>query len=330
MSNFDDVLSRIAYVEAGRALALYVICFNLAKGDKELSSNFKVESPVESTTEDISALLRYSPRFTGLSTKGERTTYWNDVACFWWASPQIFLGGCAAERIKWKITETPSLSDPEFEKSFYAQQWSWVDLDRNPSDEQVLEETIDGLDTATKQLESHWKAVDILATTLLEKSQLSAEETFQIITANIDANQLAAERKARQSRPPGKGKFAVTQPVAPKPRVAVNYEVIQDWDLESSHFLQCCDGNGDSFPFKCSVCGHIMVFCYECDTLYPDLKNTTIMQLHIGHFSCPQCNHEFEDDFMKNPVYYVTPTEWKQAGYESLLTETAKKKLPSQ
>ena len=330
MSNFDDVLSRKAYIEAGRALALYAVCFNLTKWDKEISSDFKVRSSIESPIEDISTLLRYCRDFAGLSLYGERTEHWNDVAYAWRASHLIFLGGCAAERIKWKITETPSLSDPEFEKSYYAQQWFWVDLDHNPSDEQVLGETIDGLDTVTKQLESHWKAVDILATTLFDKSQLSAEETFQIITANIDTNQLAAERKARHARPPEKGKFAVAEPVAPKPRVEVNYEVIQDWDLIKSHFLQCCDGNGDSFPFKCSVCGHIMVFCYECDTLYPDLNNTTIMQLHIGHFSCPQCNHEFEDDFMRNLNYYVTPTEWKQAGYESHLTETAKKKLPSQ
>lgn len=324
MSKFEDVLSRKAYIEAGRALALYVVCFNLARGDKEISSNFKVELPIE----EISLLLRYCRKFAGLSLDGERTAYWNDVAYIWRASDLVFLGGYAAIRIKWKRTETPSLSDPEFEKAYFAQQWFYVDLDHNPSDEQVLRETLDGLSTAIEQLEGHWKVVDILATTLLEKSYISAEETFKIITANIDAKKLDIERKARRlSKPPRKSSAIVTKPVAPKPRVEVNYETIQEWDLESSPFLRCCDGNADSFPFKCSVCGHIMVFCYECNTLYPDLQNTTIMQLHIDLLNCPQCNHEFEKDFMKNPIYYVTPTEWKQAGYESLLKESTRRRL---
>jgi hypothetical protein len=71
-----------------------------------------------------------------------------------------------------------------------------------------------------------------------------------------------------------------------------------------------------------------MVFCYECDTLYPELQDTGIMQLHIGHVECPRCHYRFDEGFMKYPGYYVTPAEWKQAGYEMLLTESGRKKLP--
>lgn len=188
MTEPKSELSRKAYHEAGRALALYLLCFNLAKDDG-----------TKSPTEAPSALIKYCKYFAGLSIKGNRTN-WRDVAEFWRATHLIFLGGCAAERIKWKIAEMPSLSDPEFEKAYYATQWFWVDLDRNPSDEQVFAETLSELNETTKKLESHWKAVDVLATTLIQKSELSAEETFQIVTANIDARILAIERKERLSK----------------------------------------------------------------------------------------------------------------------------------
>jgi hypothetical protein len=69
-----------------------------------------------------------------------------------------------------------------------------------------------------------------------------------------------------------------------------------------------------------------MVFCYECDTLYPDLKNTTTVDNDINHFdpskpifSCPKCTHAFEYYFMKNSDYEVTRDEWTAAGYDTLL-----------
>jgi len=191
MIDTDDKLSRRAYHEAGRALALYILCFDLAKG-------------AESPAEDITTLLRYCRRFAGLSVESDRTN-WRDVAEFWRATHLVFLGGCAAERIKWKIVETPSLSDTEFEKAYYAQQWLWVDLDYNPSKEQIFAETMAGLSKATEKLDTHWKAINALVTTLLKKSELSAEETFQIITANIDSQKLAIEREKKLPR-----KYGVT------------------------------------------------------------------------------------------------------------------------
>jgi hypothetical protein len=172
-------------------VALYILCFNLAEG-----------SAVESPTQDPSRLIRFCRGFAGLSLQKDRTN-WRDVAEFWRATHLILLGGCAAERTKWEISETPSLSDPEFERAYYATQWFWVDLDRNPNDEQIFAETLCELNEAIRQLGSHWKAVDIVATTLVEKSELPAEETFQIITANIDARALAIDRIERLSRVPG-------------------------------------------------------------------------------------------------------------------------------
>ncbi len=181
----ENELSRKAYREAGCALALYMLCFNLAKGDDAISP-----PPIPST------LLKYCKGFAGVSVIGNRTN-WRDVAEFWRATHLILLGGCAAERIRWKTTEEPSLSDAEFEKAYYATQWFWVDLDRNLSDEQIFAETLSTLYEMIEKLESHWKAVDGLATTLIQKTELSAEETFQVITANIDAQRWVMEREEK-------------------------------------------------------------------------------------------------------------------------------------
>jgi len=100
---------------------------------------------------------------------------------------------------------------------------------------------------------------------------------------------------------------------------------IKEEDLDFSHF-NCC-GDEDLFPFKCSGCGHIMVFCYECDTLYSDLKDTCRNnEVAINNFdpkrpsfSCPKCSWDFEYYFMKNPEYGVSREEWLKAGYGRLL-----------
>ena len=70
-----------------------------------------------------------------------------------------------------------------------------------------------------------------------------------------------------------------------------------------------------------------MVFCYECDTLYSDLDDTTKNnEVAINNFdpnkpifSCPKCHHEFEYYFMKNPIYSVSRDEWLNSGYGYLL-----------
>jgi hypothetical protein len=97
-------------------------------------------------------------------------------------------------------------------------------------------------------------------------------------------------------------------------------------DLNFDSF-SCC-GNEDLYPFKCSRCGWLMVFCYECDTLYRDLRDLSLHERDINHFdpdksifTCPKCGHAFEYYFMKNPAYHVTAKEWIDAGFGHLLHE---------
>lgn len=45
---------------------------------------------------------------------------------------------------------------------------------------------------------------------------------------------------------------------------------VEEADLDFRHF-RCC-GDEDLYPFGCPECGHLMVFCYECDALYDDLN----------------------------------------------------------
>jgi len=70
-------------------------------------------------------------------------------------------------------------------------------------------------------------------------------------------------------------------------------------------YFHCC-GDEDLYPFKCSNCGHIMVLCYECDTLYPYLTNTSektypnTFDPRLPSHSCPNCGYLFEYYFIKN------------------------------
>jgi len=190
MGDIDYALIRRAYHEAGCALALYRICFNLAIGNGTVS-----------TTEDVSTLLKFCDNFSGLSLNGERTKHWNNVAYAWRASDLIFLGGYAAVRIVLHISDMPSLSDPDFESAYYAQQWLYVDLNRNPTEEQVWSDALDGLSRALEKAQNHWLVVEMLATRLLERHVLSPQETFETITTHIDVEKLALERlKDRSGR----------------------------------------------------------------------------------------------------------------------------------
>jgi hypothetical protein len=100
-------------------------------------------------------------------------------------------------------------------------------------------------------------------------------------------------------------------------------DFVQETDLESSGF-HCC-GNEDLYPFRCTSCGRLMVFCHECDTLYPDL-NTLVPAGAVNCFDpkrpifhCPQCDHAFEYYFMANPTYHGTFDQWYDAGFGNLL-----------
>ncbi len=104
--------------------------------------------------------------------------------------------------------------------------------------------------------------------------------------------------------------------------------IIEERDLNFSGF-HCC-GDEDLYPFGCPRCRHLMVFCYECDTLYSDLddlsrhgrEQVNSFDENRPSFACPRCGYEFEYYFMRNPLYWVPRSEWLAAGYAHLL-ETA-------
>ena len=101
--------------------------------------------------------------------------------------------------------------------------------------------------------------------------------------------------------------------------------IVEERDLDFSQF-DCC-GDEDLYPFGCPRCHHPMVFCYECDTLYPDLNDLSKHdrdQLNSFNpkepvFDCPRCDYEFEYHFMQNPLYWVPKAAWLAAGYGHFL-----------
>ena len=106
----------------------------------------------------------------------------------------------------------------------------------------------------------------------------------------------------------------------------MHHNRVEEEDLNSAPF-DCC-GDEDLYPFKCSRCGRVMVFCYECDTLYGEPRDLSRRGWEVNHFeagkpifSCPGCGHGFEYYFMRNPRYHVTAEEWAAAGLGHLLRE---------
>lgn len=99
----------------------------------------------------------------------------------------------------------------------------------------------------------------------------------------------------------------------------------QDLDFKA---FRCC-GDEDLYPFRCPNDGRCMVFCYECDTLYWDLSDTSNSRHDVNHFdpdrpsfACPSCGFEFEYHFMANPAYRATHSSWVEEGHAALLTES--------
>ena len=101
--------------------------------------------------------------------------------------------------------------------------------------------------------------------------------------------------------------------------------VVEETDLEFRNF-QCC-GDEDLYPFGCPECGRLMVFCYECDTLYEDLNNLPAAgRGDVNHFnadapifSCPECSYRFEYFFVRDGKYKVTYEQWKESDAGHLL-----------
>ena len=80
-----------------------------------------------------------------------------------------------------------------------------------------------------------------------------------------------------------------------KPR---NAALLTDDDVEYANF-SCC-GDEDLVFLRCPACGHISVQCYECETWYVDLADTSRMEssfLSDGdeRLACSNCGVPFED-----------------------------------
>ena len=91
--------------------------------------------------------------------------------------------------------------------------------------------------------------------------------------------------------------------------------------------LGCCS-NFEPYPFKCSECGHVMVYCVECSTLIPDLHHLdrdapdfNATDASRPAFQCPWCAHSFEFYFPRNRAYRVTRDDLIRAGLRHFLVE---------
>src|SRR5215475_1087987 len=101
-------------------------------------------------------------------------------------------------------------------------------------------------------------------------------------------------------------------------------QTVEEGDLDFRHF-RCC-GDEDLYPFGCPQCGRLMVFCYECDTLYDNLGDLSSKGEPINHsdidepiFVCPRCLHPFESFFIRDGKHKVSLGVWKATGYGHLL-----------
>jgi hypothetical protein len=96
------------------------------------------------------------------------------------------------------------------------------------------------------------------------------------------------------------------------------------WVIEQSlnwRLFDCC-GDQDLFPFKCHACGHPLVLCYECETLYTDLHDLSFRRIpNLDDYSCPQCAAAFDDDFMRSSRHRMHFDEWHDAGLDNLLID---------
>jgi hypothetical protein len=103
-------------------------------------------------------------------------------------------------------------------------------------------------------------------------------------------------------------------------------DFIEESDLDFRGF-RCC-GDEDLYPLGCPACGYIMVFCYECDTLYADLGDLAEQSTEINHFDsslpsfdCPRCGYGFAYFFVRDGLYKVERERWLSAGLRHLLKE---------
>jgi hypothetical protein len=101
-------------------------------------------------------------------------------------------------------------------------------------------------------------------------------------------------------------------------------ELVEEQDLDFSQF-HCC-GDEDLYPFGCPQCNRLMIFCYECDTLYDNLEHLASQDTKVNNsnvnealFSCPGCRFAFPHTFVQRGAFKVSRIIWRQAGFMQLL-----------
>ncbi len=100
---------------------------------------------------------------------------------------------------------------------------------------------------------------------------------------------------------------------------------VTESNINPSYF-HCC-GDEDLYPFKCERCGHIMVFCYECDSLFPNLSDTNlVVYIHENpprepSITCPSCGNQIAYASIQAESNKVSFLEWLHAGYQYLLIQ---------
>lgn len=103
------------------------------------------------------------------------------------------------------------------------------------------------------------------------------------------------------------------------------HDTLRATDLDTDKF-PCCP-NVDPRPFKCASCGHPMVYCDECDSVFLELRasgaltvtNANALDPARPALACSACGTSVEWTFRRNPDYDITHEEWLRAGLGQLL-----------
>ena len=105
-------------------------------------------------------------------------------------------------------------------------------------------------------------------------------------------------------------------------------------------FLDCRDVNHDAFRkcdpnreivfIKCPSCAHIMAWCCECDTLFPNLRDpqlsvdVSMTDAERHRIECFRCHERFPDFYFLRPPfigkYLVRRADIIEAGLDGLLS----------
>lgn len=108
--------------------------------------------------------------------------------------------------------------------------------------------------------------------------------------------------------------------------VTENPDLLTDLDVAYSQF-HCC-GDEDLVFVRCPACGHLMVLCCECDTLYADLASLQTQSVFARSAEserplCPRCQVPFAHDGFLSPPhvdrYLATARQVDGAGFGHLL-----------